>query len=254
MIDAHIHLDWYTEEQQRNILETANVDGMIAVSTDLESCKKVWQLHKKNPIVYPGFGWHPEQPIPSEEEMERIEKLVHQHHQEIVAIGEVGLPFYNRQKDPTIELQPYIEILEVFIKLASNYQLPIVLHAVYEDAITVCDLLEKHHVKKAQFHWFKGDQATIKRMIDNNYMISITPDCLYEEEIISLIQSYPLELIMAETDGPWPFEGPFHGQMTHPNMVKDVKVQIAKIKNLSFQKVDKQITNNTRQFFNLHKR
>ena len=27
---------------------------------------------------------------------------------------------------------------------------------------------------------------------------------------------------MAETDGPWPFEGPFQGQMTHPAMTRQV--------------------------------
>lgn len=251
MIDAHIHLDWYTEAEQRNLLKTSKVDGMIAVSSDLNSCNKVWQLHKKNPTVYPAFGWHPEQALPSDEEIVQIEELVHRKHNEIVAIGEVGLPYYMRQEDLNLDLQPYIEILEVFMKLAGYYQLPIVLHAVYEDAKAVCDLLEKYNVKYAHFHWFKGDQTTMERMIANHYMISITPDCLYEKEIKSIIEAYPLELLMTETDGPWPFEGPFAGQMTHPNMVKDVTLQIAKIKNLPPEKVDVHVTGNASRFFNL---
>ena len=74
-------------------------------------------------------------------------------------------------------------------------------------------------LKKAHFHWFKGDQKTITRMIENGYFISVTPDVCYEKEIRDLVSIYPLEKMMVETDGPWPFEGPFQGQITHPSMI-----------------------------------
>ena len=32
---------------------------------------------------------------------------------------------------------------------------------------------------------------------------------------------------MVETDGPWPFEGPFRGEETHPHMIHAVIEQIA---------------------------
>ena len=104
-----------------------------------------------------------------------------------------------------------------FISFAKSVQKPIILHAVYEDAPLVCHLLEKHSIKKAHFHWFKGDQKTITRMIKNGYFISVTPDVCYEKEIRDLVSFYPLEQMMVETDGPWPFEGPFQGQ-THTSI------------------------------------
>lgn len=88
-------------------------------------------------------------------------------------------------------------------------------------------------------------------MINKQYMISITPDCWYEEEIQSIIKQYPLELVMAETDGPWRFEGPFQNQMTHPNMIMEVIKKIAEIKQLSFDKVRQQISANTTNFYRL---
>ena len=42
--------------------------------------------------------------------------------------------------------------------------------------------------------------------------------------------SYPLEQMMVETDGPWPFEGPFTGKMTHPHMMWHSISMIAEIK------------------------
>ncbi|MFP3670320.1 TatD family hydrolase, partial [Priestia sp. SIMBA_032] len=92
--------------------------------------------------------FHPEQQI-HKEECEQIYQLIEQNAEEIVAIGEVGLPYYLRKEDERIAADPYIAVLKKFIELASKYNLPIVLHAVYEDADIVCDLLEKYKVSRA---------------------------------------------------------------------------------------------------------
>jgi TatD DNase family protein len=127
-----------------------------------------------------------------------------------------------------------------------------VLHTVYEDAKLACDVLEKHGHTKAHFHWFKGPEETIKRMIANGYYISITPDVIYESEIQQLVERYPLERMMVETDGPWPFEGPFAGQMTHPSMMTASIEKIAEIKQLPEASVHQILTDNTKQFYNLN--
>jgi TatD DNase family protein len=254
MIDAHIHLDWYKQEEQAMILddlEKRTIDGVIAVSSDLTSCNNVWRLHQVCPYVYPAFGWHPEQKLPSEAELEAIEKLIRHHHDSIVAIGEVGLPYYMKKEEQSLDVTRYINILERFIRLAKELDLPIVLHAIYEDAELVCDLLEEHQVTNAHFHWFKGEKQTVNRMISNGYMISVTPDCVYEKEIELLIDQYPLELIMVETDGPWQFEGPFCGQMTRPEMMSYSIKQIANIKSKSIEQVCTAIKQNTVNFYRL---
>ncbi len=43
MIDAHIHLDWYRKEERETILKDLKdkrIAGLIAISSDLASCKK----------------------------------------------------------------------------------------------------------------------------------------------------------------------------------------------------------------------
>ncbi|MFD1067857.1 TatD family hydrolase [Oceanobacillus locisalsi] len=253
MIDAHIHLDWYQPDELQQIIRTRKIDGMIAVASDFDSCQKVWQLAQKYPFVYPAFGWHPEQALPTVQEINQILQAIEQRFQHIAAIGEVGLPYYTKRKDPSLDDAPYRALLERFMQAAKKYDLPIVLHAVYEDASVACDMLEKYQIKRAHFHWFKGDQATVKRMINNQYMISVTPDCWYKEETVSVIQQYPLELMMAETDGPWQFQGPFQNQMTRPDMIMDVMKKIAEIKQLSFDAVRQQVTDNTYHFYRLER-
>ncbi|WP_035445331.1 TatD family hydrolase [Bacillus sp. UNC41MFS5] len=251
MIDAHIHLDRYQDEEiKRIVLDSAHIEALISVSFHLDSSKRNLLLSQKYKKVNPAFGYHPEQSLPSENELNGLLNWMDDHRDEMIAVGEVGLPYYLRQEQG-ISIASYLEVLEVFIRKAKIWDKPIVLHAVYDDAPLVCDLLEKYSVSKAHFHWFKGNQKTIDRMIRNGYHISITPDVVYEQEIQQLVSVYPLELMMVETDGPWPFEGPFAGKMTHPNMMEESISKIALLKKLSAEDVSDILHQNTKGFYQI---
>lgn len=254
VIDSHIHVDLYKENERTLILEQLtedHVDALISVSMDLSSCRRNLQLAMENKQIKPAFGFHPEQPLPTEQELSQLIDFLNENEEKMIAVGEVGLPYYLRQEKQHIQLDRYIELLEVFIQQAVLREKPIVLHAVYEDAPIVCELLEKHSVKKAHFHWFKGDQKTMERMIRNDYFISVTPDILYEYEIQQLVKVYPLSKIMVETDGPWPFEGIFKDQLTHPKMMHETIRQIAQLKKQSVQTVYEMIYQNSLEFYEL---
>jgi TatD DNase family protein len=254
--DAHIHFDKYTEKDRDAIwrsLTQNNVEGLINVSMDLSSCQENLKLAKLYPTIYPAFGFHPEQPLPTEVELIELVDWIEKHHDQMIAVGEVGLPFYLREQEnkPSFPLGQYIDVLENFIKLAAKCEKPIILHAVYDDAPVVCDLLEKHNIKHAHFHWFKGDKKTIERLIQNEYYVSFTPDILYEEETRKVVKTFPIELIMAETDGPWPFEGMFTNQMTHPFMLHHVLNEISKIKKTPLNDVYSKLYENVKEFYRL---
>lgn len=256
-INAHCHLDQYDSEMQRKIineLTSCDVDHIISVSFDLASCKKNQALHAAHPqAIKPAYGLHPEQPLPSESEIAELFQWIREHADEAIAIGEVGLPYYARYKawkgKSPFELQPYIDLLESFIALAAQLDKPIALHAIYEDAEVTCDLLEQYNIERAHFHWFKGSTQTIHRMVSNGYYISFTPDIVYETEIQDIAKKVPLTQMMIETDGPWQFEGPFAGKMTHPLMLASVIGKIAGIKEVSESYAAQIIYENTLRFY-----
>ncbi len=251
MIDSHLHLDQYNDKAIEKLITTSPfIDGLISVSMNLTSAKRNLLLSNLYNIVKPAFGFHPEQSLPNEQELEELINWMAVHQEQMVAVGEVGLPFYLRQ-EKAIDIHPYIEMLETFIKLAKQWDKPIVLHAVYDDAPIVCDLLEKNSIEKAHFHWFKGDDKTIDRLIRNNYFISVTPDIVYEEEIQKLAMTFPLSQMMVETDGPWPFEGPFQGMTTHPEMMHESISIVSRLKNLNKDEVYHQILQNTKYFYSM---
>ena len=248
IFDAHIHLDKYSETEISNIV--SEVSGLITVSTDIDSCKRNLALAKRYPGVQAAFGYHPEQILPVEEELKAMISLIKSRKDELVAIGEVGLPYYLRKENNLKQTyDQYIEVIELFIRTAKETDKPIILHAVYEDASIVCDLLEKHSITKAHFHWFKGSPKIVSRLLANGYFISITPDVLYEKEISEIVEQYPPELLMTETDGPWPFVGPFSGKMTRPSMIHATIKVLSEIKNRKLDEVYEQIYRNTKEFY-----
>jgi TatD DNase family protein len=258
-IDAHIHLERYLPAERQLILDELSfysVERLIAVSMNLNSCKETLDLHRQFPHeVLPAYGFHPEQDLPSAQEVERLFTWIEEHQSEMTAVGEVGMPYYNRQESEQLgklfDQLPYLALLERFISLAAKLNKPIILHAVYEDADLVCDLLEKHQVERAHFHWFKGSAETVSLMINRGYYISFTPDILYKSEIQQLAAVYPLSQIMVETDGPWPFEGPFADQLTHPRMLLQIIHKLAEIKGFLASEVAEIIRQNTIRFYKI---
>ncbi|MDQ6420800.1 TatD family hydrolase [Paenibacillus sp. LHD-117] len=260
-IDAHIHVDLYPEEEQDALLRQAfehGVEAVIAVSMDLASSVRTRELALRYlGRVHPAYGFHPEQEPPSEGEREELFDWIRERHRagEAFAIGEVGLPYYKRTEveagGGSFDETPYLTLLESFVALAAELDRPIVLHAVYEDADKACELLAIHGVKKAHFHWFKGSTRTLDRMAEAGYSISVTPDIAYEHEIVEVVKRYPLRLIMAETDGPWPFDGPYKGQPTVPAMARESAIGIASVKGLDVSETAETLLRQTRTFYNL---
>ncbi|MEF2966322.1 TatD family hydrolase [Paenibacillus sp. M1] len=259
IIDAHIHLDLYDENIRERIIREAaanKLEAMIAVSMHLESSRQNLALSGRYPgLVIPAFGYHPEQPVPSPAETDDLLAWMRAHADRMAAVGEIGLPYYNRteaeKRGEAFDLGPYIALLEQLLLVAKELDKPVVLHAVYEDADLACDLLERHGIARAHFHWFKGAQRTVRRMAERGYFVSFTPDLLYEPEIIDLARYYPADLVMAETDGPWPFEGPFAGQDTQPGMVREVAAAWAELKGLPLEQAFGILLDNTRRFYGL---
>lgn len=259
LIDAHIHLDSYSTEARAALLSSitaSGVEAVIAVSMNLPSCEANLRLASERPgMIFPAFGFHPEQPLPGPAELDRLFGWMERHVDRMVAVGEVGLPYYTAQeavsKGASFDPSGYVELLERFILFAKGHDKPVVLHAVYEDADIACTLLERHQVTLAHFHWFKGSPATTRRMARNGYYISFTPDLLYEPEIRVLAANYPPSQVMAETDGPWPFEGSFAGQTTHPRMTADVIRAYCGIHGMTEAEGRRLFHANTRRFYRL---
>ncbi|MBL3199662.1 TatD family deoxyribonuclease, partial [Klebsiella pneumoniae] len=58
-IDSHIHVDQYKDEEKSRLLKdvenSKEIKGLIAVSMNYQSCKETLSLAKKYPFIYPAI-------------------------------------------------------------------------------------------------------------------------------------------------------------------------------------------------------
>jgi TatD DNase family protein len=251
MIDAHIHLDQSPAGSLHQEIDKWGEQGIqkvVAVSSDLSSSYRTLELKRRFPdFIFAAVGFHPEQPLCSEKDLLELFQLIKKERLMISAIGEVGLPHYelNRLEQP---FEKYVETLYEFLKIAREEQLPVSLHAVHEKAGIALQLLKQAKIKKAHFHWLKADGQTVKEILNQGYYISVTPEVCYRERDQLLVKNIPISNLLIETDGPWPFSGPFSGRKTTPLFLKEIVPQISNIYHIPENMV---ITETTKNAYNL---
>ncbi|RAK18429.1 TatD DNase family protein [Anoxybacillus vitaminiphilus] len=250
MIDAHIHLDQYPNvEAEMKKWEEAGIKGVVAVSTDLRSSYRTLELKLKFPhFVYAAIGFHPEQTLPNETDWNEWLHLVKTERHRLSAIGEVGLPYYTL-KQSSFSLANYVEFLEKVTEAADTYDLPLVLHAVHEHAELALTILRKYNISSAHFHWLKAPLPVVEKIIQLGYYISVTPEVCYRQRDQLLLSHIPLEQLLLETDGPWPFTGPFANIKTSPLLLFESVKCVAKAYQKSVESVRKQVLTNTLKLY-----
>ncbi|MDQ0245535.1 TatD DNase family protein [Bacillus fengqiuensis] len=244
MMDAHIHLDQYDDiDRKIEQWQTAGVTGVVAVSTDLNSSYDTLALKQKHPdFIWAAIGFHPEQPLPPEQDIAEWHSLLHQERRLISAVGEVGLPYYTPH---TSSMERYIELLETLMITAKNEDLPIVLHAIHSGAPAAYELLVKNEIKKAHFHWLKAPASVVEQITTSGYYVSVTPEVCYRKRDEILVNQIPLDKLLIETDGPWPFSGPFEQMETSPLLLQEAARKVASLKELDLKETIEQLTMNT---------
>lgn len=251
--DTHIHLTQYPKEKIPYYIERwqrNGIDGIIAVATDLKSSYQLLDWKSKYPdFLHIAIGYHPEQRIPSELDLEELLNLIHYEKNQIIGIGEVGLIYYRKKELNVSDTKPYEELLHQFSLIAKSLNKPIILHAVHEDTAEALRILKETGVTKAHFHWFKSDQTTIKQVEEQGYYISFTPEITFRERDQEIAKLFNLSQILLETDGPWPLEGKYSNLIPEPLWIKDSIGELSQIKEINEEAITKILYENTKRLY-----
>ncbi|WP_070119848.1 TatD family hydrolase [Bacillus marinisedimentorum] len=253
MYDAHIHLDKYEDGDIPASIErwkAAGVKGVVAVSTDLPSSYKTLELKEKFPdFIKAAVGFHPEYELPAEGEILEWQTLLKKERELISAAGEIGLPYYERERLGISSLDPYIEVFAEYVRTARAHDLPVVLHAVHETALPAFEVLQKERHFRAHFHWHKAPKEVTEKLIEAGYFISVTPEVCWRERDRMLTAHVPSDRLLLETDGPWPLGGLFEGKRNSPLLLEKSAAAIAEIKNISIKEIKQVTAKNTEKIY-----
>ncbi len=235
LIDIHCHIDTYDKEKGKidEIIKRAREKGVGIIvnnGVDVKSNRKSLELSSKYPEIKAAIGLYPINAlVMSEGEIDNEIKFIEKNKKKIVMIGEIGIDLKE-----SAELKKQIEIFEKFVKLAMKLNLPVAVHSrnAEEECISV---LEKLGAKKVLMHCFSGGMKLVKRIVENNWNLSIPSSVKYNEHFQKIVLITQVENLFCETDSPY----------LHPNREKDNEPanviesykKIAEIKGLSFDEV-----------------
>lgn len=195
MIDTHCHIDLYD-----NPLEIANESekaGIITIGmTNLPSHFEMGYSHLKSyKRVRLALGLHPLYSELHNEELPIFIKNI----DNTSYIGEIGLDF-SKQGIASKDIQ--INTFERILTELKGKKKILNLHSRKAESV-VLDLLIRHSVTAAIFHWYSGPLNLIKKIIDAGYFFSVNPAMIKSKSGQTIIAKIPQGFILTESDGPF---------------------------------------------------
>ncbi|TSC75224.1 MAG: hypothetical protein G01um101430_547 [Parcubacteria group bacterium Gr01-1014_30] len=285
LIDTHAHLNFnaFKNDVDKVVRQClANDVWMINVGTKYETSQKAVELAQKyEKGVFAAIGLHPihldtglvkikndteEVEVHAAEEFfdyQKYEELAKS--PKVVAIGEVGLDYYWRPKTTKkkeLFKQKQKDLLTKQLDLAKELNLPVIFHCrmAYNDLVEI--LRKRRNINKytpdellikGVVHCFAGSWQQAQRFLEMGFCLGFNgiifkkiKDIDFEE----VIRNTPLDRVLLETDCPYLAPPPTEGR-NDPLTLKYIVERVAKIKNLSYEKVAEATTENAKKLFSI---
>ncbi len=251
-IDTHCHLHAreFSDETEKIIQRAIqnHISSLITIGTDYTSSVKSLQLADQFAVVYAAVGLHPNdlKSVP-ESDLDKIKTLAS--HKKSIAIGEIGLDYY-RHYTPK---EKQYNFFRKQIQLARQLKIPVIVHNrdAHQDLYSILSE-EKVQEVSGVLHSFSGDEDFLKAVLKLNLYISFTGAITFKNTgYYKLIDRVPLEQILLETDSPYLAPVPFRGKRNEPAYIKYTAAIIARIKNISIEKLAEITTANARSLFRI---
>ena len=163
------------------------------------------------------------------------------------AIGEIGIDLFHEKK----YFKQQIIAFEEQIKLAIEYDLPIIIHS-RESFDEIFEVLKKYKSDKLRgiFHCFTGNQDQAKKIIDLNFFLGIGGVVTFKNGKISeFLSSIPLNKIVLETDSPYLAPAPYRGKRNESSYLSIIASKLSEIYNLDVSEISRITQQNSNEIF-----
>ncbi len=251
MIDTHSHLfeDEFKDDIDNCITRAkeAGIEKIMLVGFSYDTNRKAQELAKKYDIFYPTAGVHPEEA--DKDYLNKFNELKEFiENNKVYAIGECGLDYY---WDITYK-EEQKELLKLQCKLAKEKDLPIIIH-MREATKDTYDILKDYKGLRGVMHCYSGSYEMAKEFIKLGFYISLGGPVTFKnaKEPKLIAKEIPLDKLLIETDCPFLAPTPFRGKRNESAYVKYVCEEIANIRGISFEEVDKITTLNAINLFKI---
>jgi TatD DNase family protein len=197
LIDAHAHLDKYSDEELARVLSELSRGRFFtwAVSMDAPSYRRTLDIASQSRWVLPTFGVHPRRAPEYAGNLSTLGPSI----ERSPALGEIGLDFHwvkEREQYPA-----QLKVLEYFLAAAREQDKVVNLHTKGAEQETL-ELLERYAIRRAIVHWYSGPADILRGLIDFGAYFTFGVELPLSEKIRDLARAVPLKQILTETDNP----------------------------------------------------
>ena len=251
MIDTHTHLylDHFKDDID-DVIQRAlsvGVEKFYLPSISSKYNESMHDLESKFPDrVFCMIGLHPcYVDNKFEQEIEFVKERIKLH--KYRAIGEIGIDLFHEKK----YFNQQIIAFEEQIKLALEYDLPIVIHS-RESFDEIFEVLKKYKSDKLRgiFHCFTGNEDQARKIIDLNFFLGIGGVVTFKNGKISdFLSSIPLNRIVLETDSPYLAPAPFRGKRNESSYLSIIASKLSEIYNLDVSEISRITQQNSNEIF-----
>ncbi|MBE7707529.1 MAG: TatD family deoxyribonuclease [Cyanobacteria bacterium SIG27] len=250
LIDTHAHIDMLSDPE-KGIIEAreAGVKEIIIPSASEDSFENILKLCDKFDDIYATLGVHPEDCEKfSDNTAKKIMDLAQ--HKKVVGIGEIGLDYHYTKENKDIQKRVFKTQLEI----AKILNLPVVIHD-REAHFDTLEILKDSGLKKVLLHCYSGSVEFMKQCTKLGYKIALGGVVTFKnaKEPKEVAMTIELENLMLETDCPYLAPHPFRGQENSPKFIGFVAKEIANLRNIPYDSVVLQTSQNAREFFNINR-
>lgn len=251
MIDTHSHINMIEGTPIESVIQNAienGVDKIIVPSAYPKDIDDVIKLVNRYDNVYGMLGVHPTEVKDWTDDLaDKIRE--YSKNPKIVAIGEIGLDYYWDKSFNDLQKEIFIKQ----IKLANELNLPISIHdrEAHKDTF---DILKEHNKNsKIVMHCFSGSVEFANECIKEGMYIALGGVVTFKNAVKmkEVAINIPLDRLLLETDAPYLTPVPFRGKENQPAYTKYVAEEIAELRNITVDEINKATTQNTFEVFRI---
>lgn len=247
---AHLYLPEYDKDRE-NMINRSLAKGvriMMLPNIDQYSIGPMCNLADLFPDnCFPMMGLHPTSV--KEDYMDELDIVKSElKKRQYFGIGETGIDLHWDRK--TINKQCLA--FEEQIKLAIQYQLPIVIHArkSFDEIFEVLEGFQNSPLTGV-FHAFTGDYALAEKVIGMGFKLGIGGIVTFRKSgLDEVVRNIDLEHIVLETDSPYLAPVPMRGKRNESSYLNYTADVVAQIKNITLAEVTNITTRSALAVFN----
>ena len=251
LVDTHCHLQSVRFDGDRDEVIARTRETLawaVVIADDLEASHAAIALAERHDL-YAAVGFHPyhaEQA--TDETLREVEALAA--HPRVVAIGEIGLDYFNEYAPRHAQHRAFERQLE----LACQLQKAVVIHNRESDDDCLGILARfAERLPGCIMHCFGSDAATAARALDLGFYVSFAGNVTFPkaEPLRQAARIVPMDRLLVETDAPYLAPVPLRGKRCEPAFVTETAAFLAQLKGVPLDEFTARTTANAARVYGL---